>query len=107
MLFGGFFIGTDTIPVWLSWLKWLSFLKYSFAAIMANEFDNRSLDTSGCAAAGSTFCPATGEEVLSFYQTDELSMWANIGILFGFVFGLRFIAYLILRSRGPKYDKSI
>ena len=50
---------------------------------------------------------AIGSEVLDFYQTNDLELWENIIVLIGFVFGLRFIAYLILRSRGPKYDKSI
>lgn len=103
MLFGGFFIGVNQIPVWLSWLGYLSFIKYGFAAVMQNEFGNRELTYDGCTG----FCPPNGDAILEFYDADEMPMWLNIVILAVFAMVMRIIAYLILLRGGPKFDKSI
>ena len=39
MLFGGFFIPVDDIPVWLSWIRVLSFIKYGFAGALKGGGD--------------------------------------------------------------------
>ncbi len=106
MLFGGFIIGTDSIPAWLAWIKWISFLIYAFGAIMANEFSDRTLSVAQCSPED-TFCPAQGREVLEFFQLTELTLWENVACLVGLMLGLRAIAYLILRARGPTYDTSV
>ncbi len=105
MLFGGFFIEASQIPVWLRWPRYLSFIKYGFAAAMQNEYRHRALDTSRC--EGSMFCPASGDDALDNHSLNDLTLVENIVILIGLVVGMRVIAYLILRHRGPKYDKSI
>lgn len=38
MLFGGFFINSANVPVYLIWLQYLSFFKYAFEALVINEF---------------------------------------------------------------------
>lgn len=39
MLFGGFFLNTSDIPVWLIWLKYFSPFKFGFEIACLNEFD--------------------------------------------------------------------
>ncbi len=125
MLFAGFFIGTNQIPVFLSWLRYLrfffffydvlvfiiktdpsrnSFLKYSFSLLMQNEFMGRTLSTD---CADPSFCLGTGDAVLDLYGVNELSYAANFFILLGFIVGMRLIAYWILLRRGPKFDDSL
>lgn len=106
ILFGGFFINEDAVPVWLSWLKYLSYIKYSFAALMQLEYDHRDLDQGACRDSTS-FCPPTGDAVLSYYGVDDLSFGANLVILIAMAIGVRFLAYAILRRNGPVYDTSI
>merc|ERR1719223_1085477 len=103
MLFGGFFIGVDQIPVWLNWLRYLSFIKYGFAAAMQNQFEDYPLTYTNC----TDFCPPNGNVILKFYDVQELPMWLNLIVLAGFAIALRLIAYLILRRGGPKFDKSL
>ena len=105
MLFGGFFIGANQMPVWIGWLKHLSPIKYGFNALMQVEYNDRSLDISSCIP--NAFCPRTGEEVLNFFQLHEVPLYANFVILISFALGLRFIAYVLLLRNGPKYDRSI
>lgn len=104
MLFSGFFIGTNRIPIWLRWLRYVSFIKYAFALAMQTEYEDRSLDLSTCT---STFCPTDGNSVLSFYGVDDLTYAANFLILMGLILALRLLAYYVLLRRGAKYDRSI
>eukprot|EP00045_Choanoeca_perplexa_P006495 m.55527 g.55527 ORF g.55527 m.55527 type:complete len:690 (-) comp13657_c0_seq1:26-2095(-) len=106
ILFGGFFIGEDAIPVWIGWLRYLSYFKYGFAALMQLEYDARSLNQDACDENGS-FCPVNGNAVLHFYDLNELGFAANVFVLLGMAFGFRLIAYWVLRRKGPKFDATI
>eukprot|EP00056_Hartaetosiga_gracilis_P009100 m.130709 g.130709 ORF g.130709 m.130709 type:complete len:381 (-) comp13059_c1_seq9:160-1302(-) len=108
ILFGGFFIGTSNIPVWLSWLKYISYLSYGFAASMQSQFkSDLAINEGGCPAT-QLFCPTSGDQVLSFYGLDELSYWENIVVMVAFTVIVRFLAYYLLLKRGSlKYDTSI
>ena len=39
ILFSGFFINSDGIPVFFDWIKYLSPMKYSYGAFMQNEYE--------------------------------------------------------------------
>ncbi|KAG0190293.1 hypothetical protein DFQ28_002243 [Apophysomyces sp. BC1034] len=43
MLFGGFLLNKDHIPVFLSWLKYLSFFNYGYEALIVNELKDITL----------------------------------------------------------------
>lgn len=34
----GFYVNTESMPVWLAWIRFLSFLFYAFSGLMVNEF---------------------------------------------------------------------
>ena len=38
LLFGGFYVNTDNIPVWISWINEISFFKWGFKAMAMNEY---------------------------------------------------------------------
>jgi len=85
LLFGGFFIENDTIPVWIRWFKWVSFIHYGFSALGHNQF------------------PDGGNSQFAF---NTLSYWANIGALLGLTAVVKFTGYLCLHYlRGPKFAK--
>ncbi len=39
LLFGGFFLNSDTIPVWLSWIQYISWFHYANEALTINQWD--------------------------------------------------------------------
>lgn len=43
--FAGFLINADKIPVWWIWLHYWSFFRYSYSALMINEFVVREKKT--------------------------------------------------------------
>jgi ABC-type multidrug transport system permease subunit len=45
MLFGGFLLNKDHIPVILSWLQYISFFNYAFEALIVNELEDMTLIT--------------------------------------------------------------
>ncbi|EDQ91083.1 uncharacterized protein MONBRDRAFT_23998 [Monosiga brevicollis MX1] len=110
ILFGGFFINFEQVPNWISWLRYLSYIKYSFAALLQLEYEDRSLDTSSCsgsAAEAGQLCFSEGSQVLEFYDVADIDFGYNILILIAMTVGFHFIAYLILLYRGPKFDTSV
>ena len=40
LVFSGYFLNDNSIPVYLDWLKYLSFIRYGFMALAVNEFRN-------------------------------------------------------------------
>ena len=78
MLFGGFFIGSDAIPDFLSWLRYLSFLNYGFAAIMQNEFKNRFITDCALAPEDAVCVPCLGPRLPS--KREPGVCFASVGI---------------------------
>ncbi len=61
LLFGGFFINLQSLPVVAEWLPNLSFLRWTFGSLAVNEFKG---ETFTCEYANVTMCQTTGEQVL-------------------------------------------
>ena len=79
MLFGGFFLNSDSVPVsecfphcsslqrmiqpkvWLSWLKWVSWFIYSYEALLVNQWSG--VEGIACSPEAPNACLSSGEEV--------------------------------------------
>ncbi|KAK4535738.1 hypothetical protein CDCA_CDCA06G1763 [Cyanidium caldarium] len=92
LLFGGFFIGPNVIPVWLSWLRYVSFIYYAFAAVMTNEFNH---------------LPSGPNNPLQIYSINSFGIGGNIGFLIMLDVAFRFIAYAFLLRNGPRFAKNL
>jgi ABC-type multidrug transport system permease subunit len=104
LLFGGFYITSQTIPPYFTWIQWLSFVKYGFAALMQNEFTGLVLTCTKeqeTNVNGSMICPITsGEQVLTLYGltgNDTLPFGYNILMMGVIIIVLRIFGYLSLR----------
>jgi hypothetical protein len=82
MIFGGFFLNNDSIPVYFIWIKYISWLNYANEIILLNQWDGVTNITCG---SNSASCFKTGEEVLKFSGVKEVL--------------LCFIAYFIYKLR--------
>ena len=113
----GFFIQSNTIPVYVRWLKWTAYVYYAFGALCANEFVGSFYD---CPYPGGEANPAcvnyTGAYIMSSLGFPENWVVRPIIILVAFVLmfytcawiGLRFIRVemSIARQRGQDTDLS-
>ncbi|EOD40393.1 hypothetical protein EMIHUDRAFT_428787 [Emiliania huxleyi CCMP1516] len=98
MLFGGFYVGVDRIPGWISWMRYASFMFWGYSGMVINEFGGREVD---CDQAGvgefGDACPFSGDEVIRALGYDGLSVGLCGAMLITIALALRVAAYLCLR----------
>lgn len=98
LLFGGFFVNTDSIPVYFRWLSQLSFFKYGFASLSIVVW--RDFDIGCDDAAGDEVCRTrTGDAVLRDLGIASSELGFNIGILFALIGGFRLLSFWFLLRR--------
>ncbi|KAL8231941.1 hypothetical protein R6Q57_001719 [Mikania cordata] len=125
LLFSGFFINRDRIPVYWVWFHYISLVKYPYEAVLQNEFQNpikcfvrgtqifdnsplRDIDDSmkerllqtmsaslGVNITGTT-CLTTGADVLKQQGVTDLSKWNCLWITVAWGFFFRILFYLAL-----------
>ncbi|KXS21830.1 P-loop containing nucleoside triphosphate hydrolase protein [Gonapodya prolifera JEL478] len=93
IVFGGNFANLDSIPVFIRWLQWISPVKYSYSALMINEFSGLTFTCD----SGSTRCFATGEQVLEYFSLGSISVGVSLLVLAGLSIFLQTTALLALR----------
>ncbi|KCV68663.1 hypothetical protein H696_04954 [Fonticula alba] len=107
MVFGGFFAQADRMLVWLNWIQYISPHKWTFQALMINEFRGRLLT---CApnefiqTPSGPVCPiTTGEQFIESFGMKPTTrvMWKSLWMLAILFISLRLIAwfFLVLRTR--------
>lgn len=96
ILFGGFFIRTEQIPVFLRWAQYLCGLKYAINLFLLQEFD---LDSESCSGAARKNC----KNLLEANQIETDKYWLYIILLFVLFFVYRCLAGFILVQKAKKF----
>merc|ERR1711959_462823 len=83
MLFAGFMVNLDSIPVYLSWIKSISFFRYTYEALVLTIWGNWG--SIGCEGdAGARCFYTSGDEVIELLSMNRnnlhTSLWALVGI---------------------------
>lgn len=97
LLFAGFYINVDSIPVYWTPFKYLSFVRYTFEALVVNEFQGLEFDCDDDDYGGEGGCYETGDAVIGSLGFRDVSKYENIYILAGMICGFMIICYLGLR----------
>jgi ABC-type multidrug transport system ATPase subunit len=96
----GFFIQSNTIPVYVRWLKWTAYVYYAFGALCANEFVGQFYD---CPFEGGQSNPActdyTGAYIMKSLGFPEEWIVTPIVVMAAFVVGFYFLAWVGLRFK--------
>ena len=105
ILFGGFYVNEDTIPVWLSWIKYLSYLYWAFMALSINDFGGRAVwkCPASCGNAVSEDCVLTGDTILATLHFNPDDLWLAFVGLIALILFYNGIGYILLRRSKPKY----
>jgi hypothetical protein len=61
ILFGGFYISIDSLPIVANWVPYITIFRWAYQAMCINEFSGLRFD---CDAASPSQCILTGEQVL-------------------------------------------
>jgi ABC-type multidrug transport system permease subunit len=118
LLFAGFYVNPDNIPVWVDWVKYISLFFYAYEAVIQNQFSNLPLyckkdqfvtlsATAKCSSGelvtvSSVTCPITnGDAIVKLVGGDLLEMWQYQLILLGFVLFVRVLLYPALKFARP------
>lgn len=94
MLFSGFFVVPELIPVWLRWARYLCSLTYSIRIALLLEFGN------GCGSEGGDIAC---EQLLLNIDADEDDTWWYWLILVALFACLRIFALYVLQQKAVKF----
>jgi ABC-type multidrug transport system permease subunit len=94
MLFAGFFVAPDLIPVWLRWARYLCTLTYSVRIMLVAEFDRD---------CGSEEGDRNCQKLLSNVGAVPDETWWNWIVLVSLFCVFRIIALYILRQKASKF----
>eukprot|EP00164_Ancoracysta_twista_P001239 GFYU01001625.1.p1 GENE.GFYU01001625.1~~GFYU01001625.1.p1 ORF type:complete len:684 (+),score=198.94 GFYU01001625.1:158-2209(+) len=102
MLFDGYYINLDNVPVYYRWLQNLSIMRWGTEAIAINEFKGLTFECSAdfLASVGLDDCLLkTGDDALHLFSMsqDESTIGLNIAVLCAMIVGYRVVAYLAVR----------
>ncbi|KAL4222302.1 ATPase [Mactra antiquata] len=101
LMFGGFFLNSDSVPPYFIWLEYLSWFKYANELIAVNQWSN--IDSIECEVNGTIPCLyRNGEAVLKYLNFEADNRWLDWGLLFAMLIVYRFIAFLILFIKARK-----
>jgi len=99
LLFSGFLINLNNIPVWYRWLNYISFFRYSLEILLSNEFsgnvyqcvNNSLFNFSNCQFNNGTY-QYLGDTELSILGMSSSRIWSNFLVLIGEIILFRLIA---------------
>eukprot|EP00980_Cylindrotheca_fusiformis_P027773 scaffold22559_cov111-Cylindrotheca_fusiformis.AAC.12 len=94
MLFAGFFVVPDLIPIWLRWARYLCSLFYAVRILLVEEFGD------GC---GSEEADKACERLIASIGADEDEIWWAWIVLIALFVVFRLLALVILRQKALKF----
>ncbi|WCJ30942.1 ABC-2 type transporter family protein [Euphorbia peplus] len=100
-LFSGYFIAKDDIPKYWIFVHYLSLFKYPFECFIINEYGGEK-GKGKCLQSLEGNCFMYGKGFLMQQGLNESKKWSNIAVMFSFIFGYRFLFFLILCYRQHK-----
>lgn len=100
LISGGFYISIQSLPAAARWVADLSLMKWSFQALVVNEFE----DTMLICTKRDRNCFATGAEAIADIGFAGSTVGDGAAGLVVLTIALNFIAYAIMRYNKPRYQ---
>nr|AWC67559.1 white [Drosophila melanogaster] len=103
LLFGGFFLNSGSVPVYLKWLPYLSWFRYANEGLLINQWADVEPGEISCTSSNTT-CPSSGKvilETLNFSAADLPLDYVGLAIL---IVSFRVLAYPALRLRARRKE---
>lgn len=97
MVFSGFFVNSNAIPPYFNWIQYLSPMRYSFIALVKNEFSGLKIDCGSPQQAAMTNCNPSGDAIIMQLGFDDKgTIGENCAVLFSLAVGFLLLAYVAL-----------
>jgi len=102
MIFSGFFVNQDSIPVYFIWFEYISFVKYAFHAALDVVFQDLTFtcddDEYVYLPNGTKVCPTTtGQQVIDQFAMGGYAIWIDFVVLIGMIIIYQVAAYIALK----------
>jgi len=108
MLFAGFFVSTDNIPVFLKEFEYLSIFKYGYTALLVNQFESIQYNCENGLECDWDCLkpPATCTPMSQITKSDGSypNKWTMIGLLGAIYFVCYMASWFILSRLSKKFD---
>ncbi|XP_057379243.1 protein white-like [Daphnia carinata] len=91
LLFGGFFLSNEDVPVYFDWMRYISWFMYGNEALSINQWVGISFNDTSCP---DNMC--TGEQILASFDFNPDYFYRDIGGLFALILAFRILAFLAL-----------
>jgi ABC-type multidrug transport system permease subunit len=102
LLFAGFLINNDSIPVFYIWLQYSSFMKYGFSMLTVNEFDGLKFE-----CGNEPICSYNnGTQVLDSYGVYYSDRWIYVIALTIITFAYAILGYVSLRLKAWRRENA-
>lgn len=105
MLFGGFFLNSESVPSWLIWLRYLSWFMYSNEILVINQWDGVTFNCTRPADAPPEPCIPDGDGVFEFYGFDKDKYAFDFIMLAVLAIGFRLVAFFALLAKTYRRNK--
>lgn len=103
LLFGGFFLNSGSVPVYIKWLSYLSWFRYANEGLLINQWADVQPGEISCTLSNTT-CPSSGKvilETLNFSADDMPFDYMGLVLL---IIGFRIFAYIALKIRAKRKE---
>lgn len=99
MIFGGFFLNSESIPVYFDWIKYLSWITYANDIALVNQWNG--VKNIAC-EYNDTICYKNGEEVLQFSGANKDNYYRNFILLGVLIVSYRLLAFLVILAKSRR-----
>jgi len=104
MIFSGFFVNSDSIPVYFIWVPWISFVQYGFHALVINQFSHITFTCPNSVdqLPGGQCRIQNGQQLIDQLHFGGRSIAIDICVLIAMYFVYRVLGFLALIYRAHK-----
>jgi len=102
VLFSGFYVSIDLIPVWLRWLQWLSPLTYANRILVVDEFYDCG-DRRGIGGTAATAANENCDALIRSVGANPNDVWWYWIVLFCLFCAFRMVALFNLKRNASKF----